>query len=92
MASSAAESYQAPQTIIVQPPAAPETIYAPPSYYAQPELPPVAQGGYPSDVPPASYYGTAPQAPAQTMPPRSDVVHCSAGRFFNTLTESCDTR
>ncbi|MFT9063000.1 MAG: hypothetical protein ABF430_04255, partial [Acetobacter persici] len=75
-ASAAEERYQAPQT-----------MYAPPSYYAEPTEAPVAQGGYPSDTQPA-YYGTAPQA----APQRSDVVHCSAGRFFNSLTESCDKR
>ncbi|MFT9330669.1 MAG: hypothetical protein ABF533_01420, partial [Acetobacter persici] len=75
-ASAAEESYQAPQT-----------MYAPPSYYAEPTEAPVAQGGYPSDTQPA-YYGTAPQA----APQGSDVVHCSAGRFFNSLTESCDKR
>ncbi|GBQ09293.1 hypothetical protein AA14362_2236 [Acetobacter cerevisiae DSM 14362] len=80
VASSAEESYQAPQT-----------MYAPPSYYAQPTEPPVAQGGYPTYGQPA-YYGNAPQAGAQAPQQGSDVVHCSAGRFFNSLTESCDKR
>lgn len=55
-----------------------QNYYAPPSYYAQPQ-----------QAPDNNTYQYAPPASAYEG---EDVVHCSAGRFFNKLTESCDRR
>lgn len=54
------------------------SYYAPQSYYAQPQ-----QG---------SVNETYQYAPPAYEEGGDDVVHCSAGRFFNKLTESCDRR
>ncbi|MFT8672497.1 MAG: hypothetical protein ABF802_06880, partial [Acetobacter orientalis] len=54
------------------------SYYAPQSYYAQPQ-----QG---------SVNETYQYAPPAYEEEGDDVVHCSAGRFFNKLTESCDRR
>ncbi|OUI91234.1 hypothetical protein HK17_12660, partial [Acetobacter indonesiensis] len=62
------------------------TIYAPPSYYYSSSAQPASQPVYSSYQQPSAY-NAAPQTGQQ-----SDVVHCSAGRFFNSLTESCDKR
>ncbi|WP_193323456.1 hypothetical protein [Acetobacter senegalensis] len=65
-----------------------QNIYAPQSYYyGGASSQPVGDPAYSSYQQPA-YSGAVPQNVSQP----SDVVRCSAGRFFNTYTESCDKR
>lgn len=52
--------------------------------------PQASYGGYPSYGASAGY--PEPSAAYPTGGDQSGVVHCSSGRFFNRLTESCDRR
>ncbi|MFT9400703.1 MAG: hypothetical protein ABF566_11580, partial [Acetobacter sp.] len=67
-----------------------QSYYAPSSYYAAPQQPVEDSGGTYLQGEGTSYQNVPP--PPSTVPQGADVVHCSAGKFFNTLTESCDAR